>query len=80
MRSNPGVRPSFTPRRASNTGCETVHHDREIECEAVEEVYRNLLTAGSRGRYFHEHVRGNYEYRWLRRFGLAVSYNRPSGD
>lgn len=33
--------------------------------DVPEEVYRDLLTAGSRGRYFHENVRGNYEYRRL---------------
>lgn len=33
--------------------------------DVPEEVYRDLLTARSRGRYFHEHVRGKYEYRRL---------------
>ena len=33
--------------------------------DVPEDVYQDLLTAGSRGRYFHENVRGNYEYRRL---------------
>lgn len=34
--------------------------------DVPEEVYRDLLTADSRGRYYHDNVRGEYDYRRLR--------------
>ena len=30
--------------------------------DVSDEVYRDLLRANSKGQYFHEHVRGEYEY------------------
>lgn len=30
------------------------------------DVYEGLMSAGSHGRYFHEHVRGQYRYRRIR--------------
>lgn len=33
--------------------------------DVPEEVYRELLTAGSRGRYFQNEIRGAYDYRRL---------------
>lgn len=34
--------------------------------DVPEEVYRDLLTAQSRGRYYHDRIRGEYDYRQLR--------------
>ena len=43
------------------------HHGGVYEYfDVPKEVYQDLLTAGSRGRYFHENVRGKYDYRRLR--------------
>lgn len=33
--------------------------------DVSEEAYRELLQADSRGRYFHDHVRGQHDYRRL---------------
>lgn len=37
--------------------------------DVPEDIFRDLLTAGSRGRYFQDHVRGEYNYRRLRQMG-----------
>lgn len=54
------------------------HHG--VVCDSFdvpEDVYCDLLAAGSRGRHFQKHVRGEYEYDG--RADRATSYNPPSG-